>query len=150
MTTKRSIACVLRNIGTAKCVKKAEALEQEGTLSSLHFRGLDLNVSHVQAIAHCLSQEQEGKGGYSSISFSYNVIGDLGATALAKHLPKSVSEIGLVGCGIGDAGGAELLKWMKNAPALRMACIEQNHFSEALRREFKAFSKEHPQILVVV
>lgn len=145
----RQIATILREIGTHKCLKKAEALEQESSPNGfLNLRNLDLDASNVKAIARCLNQEQEP---LQSISFSYNVrLGDLGATALSNHLPKHTGEIGLVNCGIGDVGGMEILNWMKNAPQLQMICMEQNNFSALLKSEFRKFSNNNPQILVVI
>ena len=77
-----------------------------------------------------------------SISFSYNnLIGDIGATVLARSLLSSICEIGLVDCGINDKGGTEILNWVKTLPNLTMICIEQNNFSEKLKMEFKVFQK---------
>ena len=93
------------------------------------------------AIAAVLEQEKD-TAVITSISFSYNgQMGDIGATALAKGLPASVQEIGFVGCGIADTGGRETLNWMKTAGILQMICIEQNEFSEKLKKEFQGFKK---------
>ncbi|MFK7908762.1 MAG: hypothetical protein AB8B69_26775 [Chitinophagales bacterium] len=144
------IATVLRTIGNKKCLEKAERLENESSsMSVFNLRDLELKSSNVTAIASCLKQEGNQQP-LKSISFSYNpLLGDAGAVALAKNLPKSVCEIGLVGCGIGDIGGIEILHWMKNAPKLQMICMEQNSFSEKLRFEFKKFRADNPYVLVV-
>jgi hypothetical protein len=76
-------------------------------------------------------------------------MGNLGVTILAKNLPKSITEIGLVGCGISDSGGIELLNSMENMPNLQMICVEGNHFSEEVSIKFREFSQNNPQILVV-
>jgi hypothetical protein len=151
-STPIKIATVLRKIGSEKCIKKAEALEREGvSISLLHLRSLDLSASNVRSIARCLEKEgAEQQHSIQSISFSYNsLLGDIGATDLAKYLPKSIREVGLVGCGIGDVGGIELLKWMKNSTHLQMVCIEENNFSEKLRFEFVEFRAKNPQVLFV-
>ena len=83
--------------------------------SILSLRNLGLNLPDVSIIAAILKVEKNrNSNSIISISFSYNpLIGDLGAAAIVKSLPVSISEIGLVGCGIGDGGGIEVLKWMK-------------------------------------
>jgi hypothetical protein len=68
---------------------------------------------------------------------------------IAKKLPHSIYEIGLVGCGIGDKGGTEVLNWMRKSYNLQMICIEQNNFSEKLKIEFNVFKKENPKVMVI-
>ena len=63
--------------------------------------------------------------------------GDQGAMTLANVLPKTLTEIGLVGCSIGDQGGKEILEWAKYAGGLRLICIEENNISEELRNHFR-------------
>lgn len=120
-------------------------------MRSLNLRDLGLNSEDVTAIAHCFKQETgHQKTPLYSISFSYNyLLGDSGAMVLAKHLPASIREIGLVNCGIGDIGGIELMNWMRKSSNLKMICIEQNNFSAELRLGLKKFSADNPQIIVV-
>ena len=56
---------------------------------------------------------------------------------LANALPKTLTELGLVGCSIGDQGGKEILEWAKYAGGLRLICIEENNISEELRNQFR-------------
>jgi len=145
------IATILRAIGTKGCVEKAEILKKKSSsMTALHLRDLKLTSINVISIANCLKQAGENNLHLKSISFSYNhQLGDAGAIALAKSLPKSISEIGLVNCGISDIGGVEILKWMRNAPNLQMICMEQNNFSNELRFEFEKFKASNSRILVV-
>ena len=73
-----------------------------------------------------------------SFSLSYNVIGDEGANTLATCLPATLTELGLVGCSIGDQGGAAMLEWAKHANGLRMICIEDNSMSDQMRKQFRS------------
>jgi hypothetical protein len=57
---------------------------------------------------------------------------------LANALPKTLTELGLVGCSIGDQGGKVILEWAKNASGLRLICIEENNISEELRNQFRS------------
>lgn len=75
-------------------------------------------------------------------------MGDPGAIALSKKLPRHIATLGLVDCGITDLGGMEILNWMKNSPNLQMICIEQNNFSARLELAFAAFKSTHPEIVV--
>lgn len=140
------ITTTLQSIGTQKCLEKAKQLEGIATpIKTLHFRNLELNAANISAISDSLQELNQ----LQSISFSYNPIGDLGTIALVKNLPKSLTEMGLVNCGITDIGGIELLNWMKKSPQLRMICVEQNNFSAALQTEFRKFSTNHPQTFVM-
>ena len=135
----------LLTIGTPATIQKAASIEaSSGT--TLNLRSLDLSSAMVNQIAAGLSSSIVP---LSSISFSYNsALGDAGAKALAAHLPKSLTELGMVDCGLQDEGGLALLEWAKTAPKLRMICIEQNAFSEEARRAFVDFSEAIPHMVV--
>ncbi|MFT6502971.1 MAG: hypothetical protein ACJASQ_003103 [Crocinitomicaceae bacterium] len=144
------IAKLLRKKGNLECTQKSENLEN-GTseISNLSLRNLGLNEKDIADITTIIEQGNDTIN-IKSISFSYNqLIGDAGATLIAKKLPHSIYEIGLVGCGIGDKGGTEVLNWMRKSYNLQMICIEQNNFSEKLKMEFNIFKKENPKLMVV-
>ena len=141
---------VLKEIGNKKCLDKAKSLENLPThFRSLNFRSLDLNAENVLSISVCISKFQTPKQ-LKSISFSYNQnMGDVGVKALVENLPKSLTEIGLVGCGIKDEGGQLVLGWIKTLPNLNVICIENNHFTETIKQSLKNYSNQHPEVLVV-
>lgn len=143
---QQRIAKVLRNKGNEQCLKQAALFEgAEAPFHSLHFRNLDLQANDVAAIAACFEGAADLQS-LRSVSFSYNPIGDEGAIALAKQLPMNLSELGLVGCGMGDVGAQALLEWAKKATNLSMLCIEQNNLSS----EWKNAFRELPNAMVVV
>ncbi|MDF1695792.1 MAG: hypothetical protein P1U56_08180 [Saprospiraceae bacterium] len=146
----KKIVEVLRQTGKVKCIEKVEELELNSSLNKLlNLRSLGLSVSDVRGICSILKEGNDHLK-IKSISFSYNpLIGDEGAVLIAQSLPFSIGEIGMVGCGIGDIGGRELLKLVKNTSNLSMICIENNNFSDALKAEFKAFQKRNPTALFV-
>ncbi len=153
MSFLEDIAHILNKTGHPQCQEKAKILANEVHKSmSLHLRSLSLKLSDILAIASVIAQENTSiASSISSISLSYNQeVGDAGAIAIFKSLPSSISELGLVGCGIGDQGGTEILTWMNNAPNLRMICIEQNNFSEKLKSQFRLFGNSQRRIMVVV
>jgi hypothetical protein len=149
----KEIATVLRNIGSLECLEKAGILEADASKTiTLTLRNLGLKSIDAIAIAHVFKQEKGTIGDtITSISFSYNrLLGDMGATVIAKSLPASINEIGCVDCGIGDTGGMEILRWMKTSTHLQMICMEQNNFSETLKTKFKVFKINNPRIIVVI
>jgi hypothetical protein len=152
-TISAKIALVLHANGNEKCIAKAKDLEKAlPQTNSFILRDLGLRSSDVISIASIFKTENEKNNDLiKSLSLSYNPeISDLGAIELAKHLPICLNEIGLVGCGISDVGGAELLKQIKKLPNLNMICIEGNNFSKTLKTGFATFGKYNPKILVIV
>lgn len=141
---------ILRATENVACLRRADELESEVSLiETLSLRGLDLKSNDITAIATIL--KEANNDAIKSISFSYNkLIGDIGATELARSLPLSICELGLVGCGIGDEGGIEVLNWMKDSSNLKMICMEQNHFSDKLKMDYNLFRKQNPEIMVVI
>lgn len=150
-TTQEKLISTLREIGSAKCLEKSTEIENSSSIRSLHLRSLDLTASEVLLLANCLRPNGFSEDSLiESISFSYNFkLGDKGAISLAKNLPSSIREIGLVNCGITDEGGIALLEWMKKTPHLRVVCIEGNNFSQKIKESFQKFSKTHPHIVFV-
>jgi len=146
------IAKVLRENGNLECIRKSETVENNiSEISCLNLRNLGLDVNDVVRITNIIERKNGDNDIFiKSISYSYNpLIGDAGATLIAKKLPSSISEIGLVDSGIEDKGGTEILNWMRKSVNLKMICIEQNNFSDKLKMEFNIFKNENPKIMVV-
>jgi hypothetical protein len=138
-----TLARTLRAIGTHTCITAAEKLEERGIQSgdfSFLVRDAGIDSAGAAAIATALnSVSRDEARALVSFSLSYNVaLGDTGAIALAKALPPTLGALGLVGCGIGEAGGSALHEWASNARGLRMICIENNQLSNKLKARFRA------------
>ena len=133
-------------------MKKAETLEADASQTGiLNLRNFDLNPTYTVAKADILKQDKINNSDFIHISFNYNnLIADEGVIAIVESLLLSISEIGLVDCGIGDKGGVEILNWMKKSTNLQMICAEQNNFSDTLRKEFMLFNNHYARIMVVV
>lgn len=143
------ISALLRQIGTSACTQKAKEIESSTSqMRNLHLRSLGLNSIAIAKIADLL--KEKNKPFLQSISFSYNPIGNEGAFLLADSLPSTLHEIGLVGCDIGDTGGKALLSWMQHSENLKMACIEQNHFSDKLKLEFQKLAAKNNSLFLMV
>jgi len=145
----------LRSTGNVVCLNAAERLEASRASKveyDLHLRNADLGASDAEIIAHGIHQNYLHNGpALRSFSMSYNPgLTDSGVVALARAFPSTLTELGLVGCAIGDEGGAALLRWSKQATELRMICVEGNGFSSSIKLGFTALAQERPSLLIVV
>lgn len=149
------LIAALRSAGGPVCLRQADALEAsrapEGDYD-LHLRQADLSAQQAQSIAAAIHAEwTQQKSALRSFSMSFNPnLSDAGARSIALALPMSVTEVGLVGCAIGDEGGEALFSWARQAPALRLICVENNHLSQAVREKFSTLGRQHPTLQVVV
>ena len=148
-------AGALRAIGSDACIAAAQRLEVgEGGNGdiSLHLRRANLNTADAIVFARAMSGLTDGEGlTLGSLSLSYNPgIGDAGASVVARALPDTLTELGLVGCGIGDQGGEALLHWAGNAGRLRMICVEDNLFPDETKIRFVALARAKYNLYVVV
>jgi hypothetical protein len=144
----------LRSVNKPVCIKVADdllSLKDNKSNYDLHLRNADLNYKEIKIIAEAIKTVHD-KGGPSlqSFSMSYNpLLGDEGVLILVKTLPPTVTEIGLVQCGIGNKGGDALMKWASKAPKLHWLCVEQNSFSNEIKDRFLKFGKERNGLLVI-
>lgn len=146
----KEVANILRKKGGFNCIHQAGLLENALRNSTcLHLRNLNLNEQDIWDITKII-QRESNTGPIISVSCSYNpLLGDAGAILIAERLPDSVSEIGLVDCGIGDEGGRALLKWMKQSQNLKMICVEENNLSDAVKAEFIVYRMQNPRVIVI-
>ena len=77
-----------------------------------------LGTSDAGLLADALQSLKTDDGtSLNSFSLSYNArIGDEGASLIANSLPTNLPELGIMGCGLGDASGETLLRWAREAP----------------------------------
>jgi hypothetical protein len=151
---QRLLIDALREIGGEVCLAAAGRLAASAPNSgiTLALRRAGIDACGAQRLAEALT---EGEGGQSqsqltSLSLSYNTLGDIGTLAIAKALPQSIQALGLVDCGIGDPGGRALVAWASRASNLQMICVEGNAFSAEVRRDLKRLSGRNRGLLVVV
>ena len=143
----------LRSIGKPVCVAAADRLAMSTNNHpefDLHLRGAELNDTDAQVLAVGIQRSGSGLS-LKSFSASDNPdLGDVGVAALAEVFPDAMTDLGLVGCSIGDAGGQAILDWARSAPKLQMLCVERNRFSANMRSDFQEFASSERQILVVI
>ncbi len=145
----------LRSIGKPVCLDAADGLEvSTGSPAGfdLHLRNAGLNAADAQVLASGMLRANARNGHFlRSFSASHNPeLGDAGTAALAEAFPKTMTELGMVGCSVGDEGGRAMLEWARTAPELRMICVEGNAFSADMRLRFQELASFDRKILVVV
>lgn len=141
----------LLSIEKPVCAEAAKRLAKSSgaTGFDLHLRNAGLNEANARVLADAMVSAADGPS-LRSFSASYNPdLGDAGVVVLAEAFPTTMSELGLVGCAIGDVGGRAILKWAKSAPELGMICVEGNAMSAKVRAALTAFGRER-QVMVVV
>ena len=140
LTLEESLQNALRAIGSDVTKTAADNLARIAVSSAalnLHLRNAKMTAADVKLIANALDRTPVSElARLVSFSLSYNAIGDDGASTLAASLPATLTELGLVGCSIGDQGGGAILEWAKYANGLRMICIEDNSMSDQMRKQF--------------
>ncbi len=152
--TNQQIAEILRSFSTQNCQRKADKIEEDEDEFSgkLDLRHMGLWATDVNRLIREICQlDMETSRMLSSIDLSFNeLLSDEGALALSNHLPRTLGEIHLIDCGIGDFGGGAILEWMNDAHGLRIVNLEQNNMSRALKEKFIEFANSNPQIMVTV
>ena len=140
LTLEEILQVALREIGSDVTKTAADNLARIAVSSAalnLHLRNAKMTAADVKLIANALDRTPVSElARLVSFSLSYNAIGDDGASTLAASLPATLTELGLVGCSIGDQGGGAILEWAKYANGLRMICIEDNSMSDQMRKQF--------------
>lgn len=154
-TVVSALAKALRLIGGPVCFTAADNLEANQSNSDsvhLHLRCAGLEASDAMVIAGALnSLPRTSYSELVSMSLSYNfTLGDAGAIAMAQSLPPTIRELGLVNCGIGDAGGEALLRWAEQANGLRILCIEENQISEGIKLRMVKLMHRKAELWIIV
>lgn len=140
-------------IGTPNCKDAANILRGYGPnliSFNLHLRNAGLRAQDAQVLAEAMRNTSQAQKLRSfSVSFNPNLT-DFGIATLIASLPTTVIELGLVGCSMGDVGGAAILKWAQHAHAPSMICIEQNNISTNLRQKFTYLQNQRPGLTVII
>lgn len=149
-----ALIAALQSIGGPVCLDGANKLKTASANSggfNLHLRSAGMDAQDARILANAIHEmPRSTKHHLRSFSASYNPdVKDAGAMALARSFPATMTELGLVGCSIGDAGGTALLEWAQQVPNLRMICVEGNNFSSDLRSKFAELGRRHTSLMVV-
>ena len=68
---------------------------------------------------------------------------------LVKAFPPQITELGLVGCNLGDEAGEGIYQYLKNS-SLELVCIEGNNFSTVLMEKFKKLREKKPNLSLLI
>jgi len=138
--------------GSDAAKNAADNLTQNAASSpsvNFHLRNAGFSADDVKLIANTLGMTPARElARLRSFSLSDNTIGNEGAKTLAAALPKTLTELGLVGYAIGDQDGKAILEWAKYASGLRMVCLEDNRLSQGLRTQFGDLQNTSPGMSV--
>ena len=153
--TPTELIKALRSIRKPACLDAADRLAAStGSLTGfdLHLRRAGLNEADARVLANGMMDADASNGlSLKSFSASYNPdLGDGGAAALAEAFPETMTELGLVGCSVGDVGAHAILEWTRTAPNLRMICVEGNKISSGVKSQFQDLASDGRDILIVV
>ena len=114
LTLEESLQTDPRAIGSDVTMVVADNLSSSVVSSyilNLHVRNARITAGDMKLIANALNMTPSSElAKLGSFSLSNNNIGDEGARTLANALPNTITELGLVGCSIGDQGGKEILE----------------------------------------
>ncbi len=146
---------VLRSTNNLVCENAAIKLMSESNNQSsydLHLRDANLKVDDIEKIIESIKKvHDQGGPALHSFSLSYNLnLKDKGTLNLVSKLPSTLTEIGLVGCGISDKGGEALIALASKTPKLHWLCVEQNSFSNETKQKLMNLAKKRSGLLVVV
>ena len=153
--TFNSLINVLRSTKDSVCVRAADqllALEGKQSSYDLHLRNADLQSNDIERISDSIKAiDNAGGPKLQSFSMSYNAnLRDVGAEILAKNLPTTLTEVGLVGCGIGDRGANALMILAQRTPKLHWFCVENNNFSNDTKQQLIKLGENRNGLRVVV
>ena len=71
---------------------------------------------------------------------------DEGVIAIINQIPKTISVLAFVECGITDKAGQEIINWAVKANNINGIYIEGNFFTENMEEKFKKLRAEKPQL----
>jgi hypothetical protein len=130
----RVLIIALLRVKKPICAKVAEALENKPLSSldyNLHLRSANLGQAEATLIADAIEiLHQNNVLNLQSVSFSHNPgITELGLKRLLEALPDHTTELGLVGCGLGDKSANNIALFLRRSNKLKMVCVESNNFS---------------------
>ena len=158
LTNKPTLNHLIRALldtGKPVCISVADNLRTlpiDTRHYDLHLRNALLDITDVNHIAEAIDTvAREGGPVLQSFSMSYNAnVGDEGVLTLTRTLPSTLTELGLVECGIKDRGGNALVDWAANKSALHWLCVEGNAFTSDTTNRFIDLRMKRKALLVVV
>ena len=140
-----------KNLLLQKKLKELILQREFGKGFDFHLRNTGLDFKEVQIISNAMMKAtKHGILNLKSFSLSYNPeITDQGVGLLVKAFPPQITELGLVGCDLGDEAGEGIYQYLENS-ALELVCIEGNNFSPVLMDKFKKLREQKPNLSLLI
>ena len=132
----------LRNIQKIVCLKEADRLVKNYNQSkfyNLHLRNAEIDIYDAELIAFSLKKtHQNNQIILKSFSISYNPTVKLyGLKFILDSLPDHIQSLGLVACNFDDDAGEIIMSFLSRSKNLKMVCIEDNNFSNSMKKNIK-------------
>ena len=140
-----------KNLLLQKKLKELILQREFGKGFDFHLRNAGLDFKEVQIISNAMMKAtKHGILNLKSFSLSYNPeITDQGVVLLVKAFPPQITELGLVGCDLGDEAGEGIYQYLENS-ALELVCIEGNNFSPVLMDKFKKLREQKSNLSLII
>ena len=141
-------------------IKKTKSLEIAKTLKTvsnndksynLVIRKANLTLEDAKKIAHAVHKVDQNNGPkLHTLSMSFNQeLKDDGVIAILNQIPKTISVIAFVECGITDTAGQAIIDWAATTKSLEGIYIEGNLFSKSMEVKFEKLRIDNPQLTVL-
>jgi hypothetical protein len=145
----------LRDTKNLICMQEADRLEKISNKNNnyyLHLRSAGINLYNAQLIATSLRKtHQNYKLFLDSFSISYNTsLNNKGLKVILESLPGHIKELGIVGCRFDDYAGDLIISFLTRCDDLTIVCVENNEFSNFMKRKIKNTLDHLPYCKVVV
>ena len=137
-----------KSIEVAKTLKSINAKEKS---YDLVIRKANLNLEDARNIANAISRVEKNNGPkLHTLSMSFNQeLKDDGVIAILNQIPKTISVIAFVECGITDTAGQAIIDWAATTKSLEGIYIEGNLFSKSMEAKFEKLRNDNPQLTVL-
>ena len=133
----------LRDTKNVICMQEADRLERINYKNNnyyyLHLRNAGIDLYNAQLIATSLRKtHQNNKLFLDSFSISYNTsLSNKGLKVILESLPGHIKELGFVGCRFDDNAGDLIISFLTRCKDLTIVCVEDNAFSNSMKRKIK-------------
>ncbi|MEX1188851.1 MAG: hypothetical protein WED33_06290 [Bacteroidia bacterium] len=137
------VGALMQTVNSASYQLADELQNTSSELHAIHLSSLNLTLNDIVHFGPFL-EKLKANTEVTSLSFSHNpLLRNEGISKILDSLPISITEIGLVGCGISDEIEESLFTMLRNHKNLRMLCMEENIISNSLKLRLNQFGRNN-------